>query len=310
MSKRLGIELVSEGASQLISELSLGKLILGREPPEGSGGIKLHSAAISRSHGEIKAIRQHWFYTDLGSTNGSWLNGEQISKGGLKLLRPKDTLQLADVVLRIVDRGGEMPHKSALVFKDGELLDELLIPQSGQVLSIGGPAAQFEIDQNPDQGHALVIEVRGSTVVAYQDDVSIPAVCNGAPLGAEKVLSDRSAIEIGSYLIIYQEPPLVTDGGTKVLSSWDSSGSKQDTGGLRSTASGVFGKAQPVLAPNAGTVAMKPAEISEYMASMSSGARKGPKPKRSSMSQREMALVIFIIVTLSLALFLLIFLLL
>lgn len=309
MSKRLGIELVTDGTSQMISELSIGRLILGREPPEGSGGIRLHSAAISRSHGEIRAIRQHWFYSDLGSTNGSWLNGVQIQKGTFQLLRPKDTLQLADVVLRIVDRGGEMPPRSVLVFKGDELIEEMPVPQSGQVLSIGGPAAQFEIEQSNPNEHALVIEVRGQNVVAYQDDPSIPATCAGSPIGAEQPLSDRSSVEIGSYVIVFQDPPMVTDGGTKVLSSWDSSSSKHDTGGIRATASGVFGKAQPVSSPNAGTVAMKPAEVSEYMAAIS-GSRRSSKPKKSSMSQREMALVIFIIVTLSLALFLLIFLLL
>lgn len=309
MSKRLGIELVNDGASQLISELSIGRLVLGREPPEGSGGIRLHSAAISRSHGEIRAIRQHWFFSDLGSTNGSWLNGVQVQKGTFHLLRPKDTLQLADVVLRIVDRGGEESPRSVLVFKDDELIEEMPIPQSGQVLSIGGPAAQFEIDQSDTKDHALVVEVRGQNVVAYQDDSSIPATFGGSPLGAEQILSDRSAVEIGSYVVVFQDPPVVTDGGTKVLSSWDSSGTKQDTGGIRATASGVFGKAQPLSSPSAGTVAMKPAEVSEYMAGMSA-SRKIPKQKKSSMSQREMALVIFIIVTLSLALFLLIFLLL
>jgi len=309
VSKRLGLELLKEGASQLISELSIGKVVLGREPPDGTGAIRLHSAAVSRSHGEIRAIHQHWFYTDLGSTNGSWLNGEQVFKDSLRLLRPRDTLQLADVVLRVVDRGGEMPHRSVLVFKNDELLEEMLIPQAGQVLSIGGPAAQFEIAQGNPQEPALVVEVRGNSVVAYQDDLSVTALCNGASLGAELKLEDRSIVEIGEYRVMYQSPPLETDGGTKVLTSWDSSSTKHDTGGLKATASGVFGKSEPVTPPpssSSSTVAMKPAEISEYMAGMAAQKRVSrPKRPPSSMSSREKALIAFIVVTLSLALILL-----
>ncbi len=63
--------------------------------------IVLDDSSVSRYHAEIRATERGWRVRDLGSTNGTRLNGVKIGSGQWPL-RPRDVLQFGEVAV-IVD---------------------------------------------------------------------------------------------------------------------------------------------------------------------------------------------------------------
>jgi DNA-binding response OmpR family regulator len=53
---------------------------------------------ISRNHAEIRFITERWFVSDRGSTNGTFLNGQQCAKGKFYPLHNQDRLMLGKLV--------------------------------------------------------------------------------------------------------------------------------------------------------------------------------------------------------------------
>lgn len=70
-------------------------LTLGRER---DNDVPLVDARVSRYHARIDFIEGAWVLSDLGSSNGTRLNGVRIVRGGLQ---PGDYLYLGDCVLRV-----------------------------------------------------------------------------------------------------------------------------------------------------------------------------------------------------------------
>ncbi|MEO0465642.1 MAG: ATP-binding cassette domain-containing protein [Pseudomonadota bacterium] len=72
-------------------------MVLGRAPADG--GVAISHPAISRSHAEFDTSGGDIFVRDLGSTNGTFINGEEIH--GSALLRQGDLLSLGPKVFRL-----------------------------------------------------------------------------------------------------------------------------------------------------------------------------------------------------------------
>jgi pSer/pThr/pTyr-binding forkhead associated (FHA) protein len=60
--------------------------------------IVLGDANVSREHAEIRPRGGSWVVTDLGSTNGSRVNGRQIEES--EVVRPGDEIELGSTILR------------------------------------------------------------------------------------------------------------------------------------------------------------------------------------------------------------------
>ena len=61
--------------------LSGARVVVGRSP---SAGIRLADANVSREHAAFESDGVRWTIVDLGSTNGTFLNGELIQRGDLR----------------------------------------------------------------------------------------------------------------------------------------------------------------------------------------------------------------------------------
>ena len=68
--------------------------------------IVVHDPSVSRTHVLLEQLGGAWFVEDLGSRNGTYLNGQRIT--GRRVVRPGDEIRLgvARVVLRGVVSGG------------------------------------------------------------------------------------------------------------------------------------------------------------------------------------------------------------
>jgi pSer/pThr/pTyr-binding forkhead associated (FHA) protein len=60
--------------------------------------IVLNDPNVSRQHAELRPRGGSWVLTDLGSTNGSRLNGHPVERS--EVVRPGDEIELGATVLR------------------------------------------------------------------------------------------------------------------------------------------------------------------------------------------------------------------
>src|SRR6516162_945857 len=72
--------------------------------------IALDDSSVSRYHAEVRATDRGWRVRDVGSTNGTRLNGARLSNGQWPL-RPRDMLQIGEVTL-IVEELREVSGES------------------------------------------------------------------------------------------------------------------------------------------------------------------------------------------------------
>lgn len=273
MSGELRIEVLGAQGPVDLGILSGDEVIIGREPggaPPGS--ITIQASSVSRQHGVFSRYRGCWVYRDLGSTNGSWVNGVAVVEGTGRVVRAGDSLQLADVAMKVLPfEGGAGSYDSAvtpgirsiLVFQRNEFLEEYPVPQYGRALAIGGARADLPLDAEVQELPALVIEGRGAAVVAF-------ALAPGRSFSVNDVqhevnqtvsLQDRDCVVVGSYLIMLNDPsaglvksaqrntPQMRDwtanGGGGAASSSTASGTTQRLSSGRTTPRIPFGQTPP-----------------------------------------------------------------
>ncbi len=71
------------------------------QPDMDLGPFGAHEKGVSRRHLRIKRKGTLVLVTDIGSANGTWLNGQRLLVNGERLLRHGDELQLSHLKLRI-----------------------------------------------------------------------------------------------------------------------------------------------------------------------------------------------------------------
>lgn len=82
--------------------------------------IVLDDTSVSRRHAEVRSSDQGWRVRDLGSTNGTFVNGVRLTANGEKALKARDVIQFGKVALTVeaIDDGSEVeatPGDSLLV---------------------------------------------------------------------------------------------------------------------------------------------------------------------------------------------------
>ncbi|MEV7021654.1 DUF1707 and FHA domain-containing protein [Kitasatospora sp. NPDC093558] len=75
-----------------------GRLTIGRIP---GSGLRLHDASVSRHHAELRHEDGGWMLYDLGSTNGTHVNGHRVA--GAVRVRPGDQVRFGNLEFRIAD---------------------------------------------------------------------------------------------------------------------------------------------------------------------------------------------------------------
>ncbi len=70
--------------------------------------IALPDPHVSGVHAVLQETDGDWWIEDLGSTNGTWLNGKRINTS---ILLPQDTLRIGGCTLRLLPSARENPDK-------------------------------------------------------------------------------------------------------------------------------------------------------------------------------------------------------
>jgi hypothetical protein len=103
---------ISEGPMKdRIFDFNRKAIFIGRSSPND---IQINDIKISRKHLKIFKIGGSFFIKDLGSTNGTFLNGEMIPPGKSYEVTERDTLVLGNTVIQL----GGIPPKKALGMND------------------------------------------------------------------------------------------------------------------------------------------------------------------------------------------------
>jgi hypothetical protein len=76
--------------TRLVIPANAGVVVLGRSP---DCDVPIAQRSVSRHHVRLRRTPEGWDVLDLGSTNGTWLNGRRISSA---VAQPGDELGLAD----------------------------------------------------------------------------------------------------------------------------------------------------------------------------------------------------------------------
>ncbi|MEI7879682.1 MAG: FHA domain-containing protein [bacterium] len=105
-------------------ELAHDETFIGRNP---QNQISIEDASISGRHCSIVRNEHRYTLVDLGSTNGTRLNGAGITKSGL---RPKDIIQVGNVELMFDGQDVEVDSAASDTAKIEVLAEPVHIPQN------------------------------------------------------------------------------------------------------------------------------------------------------------------------------------
>src|SRR3954465_3236944 len=82
-----------------------GPVRVGRLPTlEGA----IPDSSLSRIHAELAPTEKGWVVRDLGSTNGTYLNGERLGRAEVAFVK-QDSLQFGNIVLKVADINDRPP---------------------------------------------------------------------------------------------------------------------------------------------------------------------------------------------------------
>lgn len=126
-----------QGGEATPYELADDETVLGRHP---DCGIQLHSNMVSRRHARVRRDGTGYFIEDLGSGNGTVLNGKPVESP--TRLQHKDRIKLGPVLLRFE---GDGPPRD--------------IPDSGQATE----AFRLDIASGADDAATIMGAIEGST---------------------------------------------------------------------------------------------------------------------------------------------------
>jgi len=162
-------------------ELNRERLTIGRKP---DNDIPIDNLAVSGKHALIITILDDSFLEDLGSTNGSYVNGKLVKKHALK---DGDVISIGKHELKYVNE-----HATA----DDDEFEKTMI------IKPGSASAAVAAAQAAEQAGA-------AAAATVQHSAAAPAVSSGMPLGRLTVLNGPIAgkeLELTKALITLGKP--------------------------------------------------------------------------------------------------------
>ncbi|MDD3220256.1 MAG: FHA domain-containing protein [Lachnospiraceae bacterium] len=209
-SKTLLFHPKEEGDSMLLGFHRLGHVSdimlkerqsLGRETGmDDEAEIAVPSPIISRKHGEFGVVGGRCFYRDLGSSNGTWINGQ--------LCRDTYTLQDGDIISFRPRRGDYIATEFEFIFTrdmgEGFEWEKYILTDEVQEIMIGRGTGKIDLeDEFISKCHATFFQgSKGWSVIDLGST-------NGIYVNHEKIagcvlLNPMDVIRIGNTWFVYQ----------------------------------------------------------------------------------------------------------
>ena len=204
-------EPVGGGVPQFTADIEAGRHIIGRDE---ENSLVLDIESVSREHGSFFEARGRWFYSDLGSTNGSWVNGAKTGPDSIRLLRDGDLVQLANVAVRVRledETGGnaeleEVP--SLFIFRNTDFQMEFPLSATSSRLSL--PDLQNYVSiADYERLPEMTVTLRGGKLELVVATESARILFNGVEwggaAGAGRTLYDRDELDAGAVKLVVSD---------------------------------------------------------------------------------------------------------
>jgi len=183
----------------VIKEVQLTKerSTLGRRP---YNDIVIDNLAVSGEHAGILMNGNEVFLEDLGSTNGTYVNGKAVKR---EQLHNGDTVEIGKYKIKFVSEAEHPDFDKTMVFKPGEI-PPAPAAVTGNLRVLSGTASGREVPLTkvvttvgkPGLAVAAITRRQHGFVVAHVEGAGIPTL-NGAPIGREPVaLKSGDVIEL------------------------------------------------------------------------------------------------------------------
>lgn len=203
-----------------VFELSKPSITIGRELSSDTD-ISIPSPTVSRKHARLTHEGDQWFITDLGSSNGTFVNGNRISKEP-HAINPGDQIQLGGSVgLLFQSTKPSTPEKQVPPVGATMMADEIELPSletppkititvagtdpqthvlTQDTISLGRvPDNDIVIDsQIVSRFHGRIEKVLGGYQLVALPDATNPFLFEGRPLSGAHRLVHGDVIRIGS----------------------------------------------------------------------------------------------------------------
>jgi pSer/pThr/pTyr-binding forkhead associated (FHA) protein len=129
--------------------LGAGSAVIGRDSPDSNADIVINDDYVSRKHAEVKQIGDDFVLCDLGSKNGTEIDGRRIEPGKLFKLTRDSVIGLAivsgeaRVTLRFKQSGETLPANSLEASCDRKEIAWLRIDDERKEVWIDGKPVTF-----------------------------------------------------------------------------------------------------------------------------------------------------------------------
>ncbi|HEV2980104.1 MAG TPA: FHA domain-containing protein [Solirubrobacteraceae bacterium] len=221
---------------------------IGRLP---ENDLAISKESVSRQHARIDAAQGGYLLVDLGSSNGTQLNGERF-RGESRWLTNGDTIVIGDELLRFL--AGE---ETRLAGPQRPVVDTTVVQLGSERLAIGRDASNGLVlaDPNVSRFHAEVARL-GDGRVAIRDLGSRNGTRVDGEIIRSAVLQPGSQVGIGPYRLVFDGDALVA---------------RSEQGALRLDADGVAIRvgAKQILAET--TLSVQPGELVAFIGESGSG---------------------------------------
>ncbi len=195
-------------------------IIIGREEnPEVN--FRIPSPTISRRHARISRIGDAWQVEDLGSSNGTFLNGHRITKRPVEL-SSGDRLHLGGTIRFVIQFSGRMrdvakPKPIAATVMGDEIDYPAQTTPPQLIVAVAGTEPQqykltnsiITLGRSPDNDivvgskiasrhHARLVQVYGGYQFVVEEKASNPVLFEGRPMASPRNLQHGDVLRIGS----------------------------------------------------------------------------------------------------------------
>ena len=172
------LALLTADAQGQMSSFALGEttLLVGRRP---ECDVVLSDPTVSGRHAQLLGRGDHALVTDLGSTNGTWVNGKQVTQSRVT---PGDELRFGHQVVQLMPAQGqaETGGARALTLRTGARLVVLQGMRPGTVFDLDKPI--WTLGKMGGSRLVFVMRMNGWSVTLL--DGSMPLKINGQDMPA------------------------------------------------------------------------------------------------------------------------------
>jgi hypothetical protein len=176
--------------------LTTGTFMIGRAP---TNQIVINHPAVSKEHAQLTVQPDGMYLADMGSSNGTFVNGRQISQS--TWLKPGDSLRVGTEVTLKLHQGGVAAGGGGVA----TWLPAGILALASLLLLVGiGLGGWFFLSNRSATPQTTSPEPAGVTVPALPAPSDTPAPDTGAPAPAPDVsfTSDRTTVPLGECITL------------------------------------------------------------------------------------------------------------